>query len=405
MATRCIAMPQCVAEFSTDRSGCNIDRMPLLGSSKNDHESWIYDGDENNNKNDERSIDATISLSQSHSSTSFSSQSTRESLHGTVVANDVIEDCVLPNNEEFPPKTRAPPSSVSVCVSNNEDDGDNKNNKNSATNDNGVWDEIVKDFNPKRGGDFKILRAIGRTATVNAVVSATALLGGPIAGIAGYATGGAITAKRLIGDGIVQKDKKEIAKSLAVFGGATSASLAGQAVSGAAMIGLLGATLPVAGAVAFSVGCVSGIMAGALSEWGVDEMMDDNDDGRSHGKTKQLLWNGNSKHKESVKGREYEDTSLKRDGNENGQEGYSEEARKDKISGREQSTGSEKKNGNQADSIGACYIHPTATAKSAAQVAERNLEENNTRCLPFFSGDCCSRKAGTWREPLCSQDD
>ena len=137
----------------------------------------------------------------------------------------------------------------------------------------GIWNHVVRDFDRSRGGDFKILRAIGRTAAVNAVVSATALVGGPVAGVAGYATGGAITAKRLFGDGIAREDHKEIAKSLAVFGGATTASLTGQAIAGAAMIGLVGASLPVAGAVAFSAGCVSGITAGALSEWGVDGFM------------------------------------------------------------------------------------------------------------------------------------
>jgi len=136
----------------------------------------------------------------------------------------------------------------------------------------GVWKEIVNDFDPSQGGDRKILRAIGRTATVNAVVTATAALG-PIAAAAGYVTGGAITAKRLVGDGIVQDNPKEVAKSLAVFGSATSASLAGQAITGAIAIGALGATLPVAGALAFGVGCVSGITAGALSEWGVDGVM------------------------------------------------------------------------------------------------------------------------------------
>jgi hypothetical protein len=40
------------------------------------------------------------------------------------------------------------------------------------------------------------------------------------------------------------------------------------------MIGVAGASLPVAGAVAFSVGCASGITAGALSEWTVDGVMD-----------------------------------------------------------------------------------------------------------------------------------
>jgi len=135
----------------------------------------------------------------------------------------------------------------------------------------GVWKEIVDDFDSSRGGDHKILRAIGRTATVNAVVTATAALG-PIAAVAGYATGGAITAKRL-GDGIAKDNPKEVAKSVAVFGSATSASLAGQAITGAVAVGILGVSLPLAGALAFGAGCVSGISAGALSEWGVDVVM------------------------------------------------------------------------------------------------------------------------------------
>jgi hypothetical protein len=151
---------------------------------------------------------------------------------------------------------------------------DNHGDRDSAPNKrgSGVWRELLDDFDTSRGGDRKILRAIGRTATVNAIVAATAPLG-PIAAVAGYATGGAITAKRLVGDGIVGDNPKEVAKSLAVFGSATSASLAGQAIAGAVAIGVLGASLPVAGAVAFGAGCVSGITAGALSEWGVDGVM------------------------------------------------------------------------------------------------------------------------------------
>ena len=131
------------------------------------------------------------------------------------------------------------------------------------------WQEIVDDFDTTKGGDLKILRAIGRTAIVNAAVAATALTGGAAAGLVGFSTGGAITAKRL-GDGIEQQDSKEVVKSLAVFGSATSASVIGQVVTGALMVGLAGAALPVAAAVAFGVGCGSGIAAGALSEWAVD---------------------------------------------------------------------------------------------------------------------------------------
>ena len=137
-----------------------------------------------------------------------------------------------------------------------------------------VWQTIRDDFDTSRGGDHKILRAVGRTATVNAVVAVTAVLG-PLAAVAGYATGGAITAKRLVGEGIRHDNPKEVVKSLAVFGSATSASVAGQALTGVVAMGVLGASLPVAGAVAFTVGCVCGITAGALSEWGVDGVMKD----------------------------------------------------------------------------------------------------------------------------------
>jgi len=130
---------------------------------------------------------------------------------------------------------------------------------------------IVEDFSPN--GDQKILRAVGRTATVNAAVLLTAATGGVGASAIGYATGGAITAKRL-SDGVAKKDEKEVTKSLAVFGAATGASIAGQALTGALMIGVAGASLPVAGAVAFGVGCATGISAGALSEWTVDGIMD-----------------------------------------------------------------------------------------------------------------------------------
>ena len=153
-----------------------------------------------------------------------------------------------------------------------DEDCDISNPASENTRTSGFWREIVDDFDSSRGGDRKILRAIGRTATVNAVVAATAALG-PIAAVAGYATGGAITARRLVGDGIAKEDPKEVAKSLAVFGSATSASVAGQAITGAVAIGVLGVSLPLAGALAFGVGCVSGITAGALSEWGVDGVM------------------------------------------------------------------------------------------------------------------------------------
>ena len=135
---------------------------------------------------------------------------------------------------------------------------------------NNVLQAIADDFTGK--GDQKILRAIGRTATVNAAVLATAATGGA-AGAVGFITGGAITAKRAV-DGVVNEDEKEVAKSLAVYSCATGASVVGQAVTGAIMIGVAGASLPLAGAVAFGVGCCSGITAGALSEWTVDTVVD-----------------------------------------------------------------------------------------------------------------------------------
>ena len=134
-----------------------------------------------------------------------------------------------------------------------------------------VIESIVDDFNPEKG-DFKILRAIGRTATVNAAVMLTAATGGA-AGAVGYVTGGAFTAKRL-SDGVANQDEKEVTKSIAVFGAATGASIAGQAAAGALMIGVVGASLPVAAGVAFGVGCASGITAGALSEFTVDSVME-----------------------------------------------------------------------------------------------------------------------------------
>ena len=137
---------------------------------------------------------------------------------------------------------------------------------------NSIVQTIVDDFMPNKG-DQKILRAIGRSATVNAAVLLTAATGGAAAaGGVGFGVGGAITAKRFA-DGCEQNDEKEVAKSLAVYGAATGASIAGQAITGAVLIGL-GAALPVAAAVAFGAGCASGITAGALSEWTVDGVMD-----------------------------------------------------------------------------------------------------------------------------------
>merc|ERR1712238_568572 len=159
----------------------------------------------------------------------------------------------------------------------------NKRNSKSKSNNNNaaIWKAVRDDFSAKNGGDRKIVRAIVRTATVNAVIAGTAVLG-PLAAVAGYATGGAITAKRLVGDGILEENRKEIVKSLAVFGSATTCSVVGQAITGAVLIGVVGASLPVAGVIAFAVGCVSGVTGGALSEWGVDGVMVDDKDEHEH---------------------------------------------------------------------------------------------------------------------------
>ena len=89
----------------------------------------------------------------------------------------------------------------------------------------------------------------------------------------GLATGGIITGKRF-GDGCANNDEKEVAKSLAVYGAATGASIGAQVVTGALLIGVAHVALPVAAAVAFGAGCCSGITAGAVSEWTVDGVMD-----------------------------------------------------------------------------------------------------------------------------------
>ena len=76
------------------------------------------------------------------------------------------------------------------------------------------WQAVMDDFDTTKGGDFKILRAIGRTATVNAAVAVAAATGGVATGLVGFVTGGAITAKRL-GEGLEQEDAKEVTKSSA----------------------------------------------------------------------------------------------------------------------------------------------------------------------------------------------
>ena len=172
------------------------------------------------------------------------------------------------NNAAYTKSTTESPNSNTMnegCKINNA----NHQNNNIPERRNSIIQNIIEDFTPK--GDKKILRAIRRTATVNAAVLLTSATGGA-AGAVGYVAGGAITAKRLT-DGIVQKDEKEVTKSLAVYGCATGASIAGQAITGALMVGVAGASMPLAGAVAFGVGCYSGITVGALSEWAVDSVM------------------------------------------------------------------------------------------------------------------------------------
>ena len=265
---------ECVCErerkCGDDKTSGNISRVETVSCQDriwNNHKVGCDDGDSSTEENSIDSDDNDSLFSSSAPSLSSSlSLSTLEWQHDTTtgVANNYDNEDNAPlnmNELAYAPKN----------------DNINGNDNTSSNNHDGFWSKVVADFDPSKGGDFKILRAIGRTATVNAVVSVTALLGGPIAGVAGYATGGAITAKRLVGDGIAEDNPREIAKSLAVFGGATTASLAGQAIGGVVMVGLVGASLPVAGVVAFSVGCVSGITAGALSEWGVDGVMNTND--------------------------------------------------------------------------------------------------------------------------------
>jgi len=159
---------------------------------------------------------------------------------------------------------------VEISDNNSMDRGPIPDETNNPPETNSVVQNILEDFSSK--GDKKILRAIARTTTVNAAILITAASGGA-AGAVGYLTGGAITAKRL-SEGIIQNDEKEVTKSLAVYGCATGASIAGQAITGTVMIGVFGACLPLAGAVAFGVGCCSGIAAGALSEWTVDSVIE-----------------------------------------------------------------------------------------------------------------------------------
>lgn len=162
------------------------------------------------------------------------------------------------------------------------------NNKSDAGRRKSLFQTIIDDFNcpsddddnrdgkcdARGGGDRKLLRAICRTATVNAAIFTTAASGGAtLAPIVGFATGGAIAAKRL-SDGIHTHDNREITKSVTVFGGATCASMIGQAVTTTVMLTVFHAALPLVAITAFGVGCCSGITVGAVSEWTVDSIID-----------------------------------------------------------------------------------------------------------------------------------
>lgn len=132
-----------------------------------------------------------------------------------------------------------------------------------------IVQEIVKDFAPN--GDRKIMRAIQRTAYVNAAVLLSTVTGGA-AGAAGLVTGGALAANRL-NKGVQREDETEVAKSIAAYSSGTTASIVGQVATGALLVCVAGTTVPMAGAIAFGVGCASGITAGALSEWGVEHAL------------------------------------------------------------------------------------------------------------------------------------
>ena len=189
---------------------------------------------------------------------------TRESVANVDNTADVVEETSMPESTPLDDieTTSESTDDVTTMPDTNADDSQRDS----------FIQTIVDDFRPGKG-DQKILRAIGRTASVNAAVLLTAVTGGAAAATGvGLGVGGAITAKRAA-DGIVQKDEKEVVKSLSVFGAATGASIGAQAVTGAVLIGL-GAALPVAAAVAFGAGCTCGITAGALSEWTVDGVID-----------------------------------------------------------------------------------------------------------------------------------
>ena len=141
-------------------------------------------------------------------------------------------------------------------------------------NDTSIEEQIENDISETERGDANILvQHIGRDAAVNAAVLVTSILsaGDAAALIGAYVAGGTLSSKRLF-DGILSRNEREVTKSLAVIGCATGASIGGQAAACALMIGIAGASLPVAGVVAFGVGCCSGGAAGALSEWTVDRL-------------------------------------------------------------------------------------------------------------------------------------
>mmetsp|Transcript_39772 Transcript_39772/g.85755 ORF Transcript_39772/g.85755 Transcript_39772/m.85755 type:complete len:307 (+) Transcript_39772:255-1175(+) len=248
----------------------------------------IGDDTERNDENDEGDRDDSVVSTDLSESTSFDIDVIEElsipSLRSNIAPGfDTCEDVSSQDDDAHCP----PPTSINFCprmqststyqyapvvgIPNNNtmERGPSHDGTNHPPETNQLIKNVLKDFSSE--GDQKILRAIARTATVNAAVLITATTGGA-AGAVGYATGGAIAAKRL-SDGILQNDEKEVTKSLAVYGCATGASIAGQAITGAVMTGVAGASLPLAGAVAFGVGCCSGIAAGALSEWTVDSVM------------------------------------------------------------------------------------------------------------------------------------
>jgi hypothetical protein len=73
--------------------------------------------------------------------------------------------------------------------------------------------------------------------------------------------------------GVDNDDSKEVVKGGSVFAAATSASVIGQAVGFG--IGAIFLTPAGAFAVAYTLGCVSGICAGAASEVVVDKLEED----------------------------------------------------------------------------------------------------------------------------------